>query len=591
MQKLTKHSIQWFYNLLAKGECDMLDFKEQLEDKLVFGKSFKNFAPKYEELARDVVAFANKKGGFVFLGIIDETKEINPDFNIDDVKIFELVRQVQDRTFPSISILPHKVKVGQKEILVLELAFSTQMHRTSKGECLIRSNDGNRAIEPYEIATIQSEKNLIVYDQKTWDLPFSSTETDRNETPVPGWQDINKTRALFAKILKEKPESPFLKKTSEEFIETLGLIKEVDGKYFPTTAGILFIGKPKALKEIPYNQIPYIRYFEDGTYKAYEYTGNLIDITDECFAQLRSEARQKEIHFGLERIFVEDYSQTLIRELLINAVAHRDYSRQQIIEIRKFPTYMEFESPGQFPQGIDEENLLRKANPRNPNIMDVFREIKYAEKAGSGFDKVFRELLSNGKQLPIPKQSNHSILVRVEANVTAEKLAELSQLYKRITKVDEIDVQILVVLNCIFQAGKIPYSELEHSPYVYRDRLKATLKELSDLEFIETTGRTSGIKYIIHRSKRVSLDEKITYSQQKQQLRAEQIEAILRYLRSGYEIDNEAARRLLKIPDTNGSYVSRIFGEMVEKKLIEVSRETGHSRRFYKINEDGCKES
>jgi hypothetical protein len=39
------------------------------------------------------------------------------------------------------------------------------MHRTSKGEYLIRSNDGNRAIEPYEIATI-SEKGLIVYDQK-----------------------------------------------------------------------------------------------------------------------------------------------------------------------------------------------------------------------------------------------------------------------------------------------------------------------------------------------------------------------------------------------------------------------------------------
>ncbi|MGI6049189.1 MAG: helix-turn-helix domain-containing protein, partial [Petrimonas sp.] len=76
MQKLTKHSIQWFYNLLAKGECDILDFKEQLEDKTIFGRSFKNFSPKYEELARDVVAFANKKGGFVFIGIIDDTKEI-----------------------------------------------------------------------------------------------------------------------------------------------------------------------------------------------------------------------------------------------------------------------------------------------------------------------------------------------------------------------------------------------------------------------------------------------------------------------------------------------------------------------------------
>ena len=45
----------------------MVDFKEQLEDKIAFGKSLKNFAPKYDDLAKDVVAFANKKGGFLFV--------------------------------------------------------------------------------------------------------------------------------------------------------------------------------------------------------------------------------------------------------------------------------------------------------------------------------------------------------------------------------------------------------------------------------------------------------------------------------------------------------------------------------------------
>lgn len=64
MKKKTKLSVQWFYSLLERGECDIMDFKEQLEDKNAFGKSMKNFAPKYEEMARDVVAFANKKGGF-----------------------------------------------------------------------------------------------------------------------------------------------------------------------------------------------------------------------------------------------------------------------------------------------------------------------------------------------------------------------------------------------------------------------------------------------------------------------------------------------------------------------------------------------
>jgi ATP-dependent DNA helicase RecG len=582
MEKLTRHSIQWFYNLLAKGECETLDFKEQLEDKIAFGKSLKNFAPKYDELAKDVVAFANKKGGFLFVGIEDKTKEVNPDFEYTDNKVFELIRQVQDRTVPSITIKPHRVNVNGKEILVLEVPFTTQLHRTSKSEYLIRSNDGNRPIETYEMATVQAEKGLIVFDQKTWDLPLFSKATDKQGNPIPGWQDIEKTRDLFARIQREKPQSPYLKNNSPEFTETLGLIKEENGKSLPTTTGILFIGNTKALKELPYNQIKYIRYYEDGTYTPFEYSGNLIEMADACYQQLKSETKVKEFHFGLFREYIEDYPEVVLRELLINAIAHRDYSRQQIIEIRKYPNYLEFESPGHFPQGINETNFLRKTNPRNPGIMDVLREINYAEKAGSGFDKIFTALLSKGKKLPQPIQTENSILLRVEADVYSEKLAELSLLYKQAAKKD-IDLEKLIVLNHIYTGQKLTFQQLEQLPFVNHYQLRKILAELQEIEFIETTGRTSGLKYIIHKSKLVDIDDKISYSKLKKQERAEHIESIIRYLKTADEITNEAARKILNIPDTNASYVSRLFAEMVENRYIEVAEETKHNQRTYKL--------
>jgi predicted HTH transcriptional regulator len=582
MEKLTRHSIQWFYNLLAKGECETLDFKEQLEDKIAFGKSLKNFAPKYDELAKDVVAFANKKGGFLFVGIEDKTKEVNPDFEYTDNKVFELIRQVQDRTVPSITIKPHRVNVNGKEILVLEVPFTTQLHRTSKSEYLIRSNDGNRPIETYEMATVQAEKGLIVFDQKTWDLPLFSKATDKQGNPIPGWQDIEKTRDLFARIQREKPQSPYLKNNSPEFTETLGLIKEENGKSLPTTTGILFIGNTKALKELPYNQIKYIRYYEDGTYTPFEYSGNLIEMADACYQQLKSETKVKEFHFGLFREYIEDYPEVVLRELLINAIAHRDYSRQQIIEIRKYPNYLEFESPGHFPQGINETNFLRKTNPRNPGIMDVLREINYAEKAGSGFDKIFTALLSKGKKLPQPIQTENSILLRVEADVYSEKLAELSLLYKQAAKKD-IDLEKLIVLNHIYTGQKLTFQQLEQLPFVNHYQLRKILAELQEIEFIETTGRTSGLKYIIHKSKLADIDDKISYSKLKKQERAEHIESIIRYLKTADEITNEAARKILNIPDTNASYVSRLFAEMVENRYIEVAEETKHNQRTYKL--------
>ncbi len=581
MEKYTKHSIQWFYNFLEVGECDMVDFKEELSDKNIFGKSYKSYAPKYEELAKDVVAFANKKGGFVFVGIVDDSKELNKDFIYNNQNIFDLVKQIQDRTTPSITLKIHQLKVEQTALLVLEIPFSKQLHRTSKGEYLIRSNDGNRAIEPHELSTIQAEKELIVYDQKTWHFDFKSTQNDAQGNPIPGWQDIVKTRELYNRIKTQKPQSPYLKNTSNEFTETLGLIKEENQKVVPTTAGVLFIGNTKALKEFPYNQIKYIRYYEDGSYKPFEYSGNLIEIADECFAQLKSETKVKEFHFGLFREYIEDYAEVVLRELLINAIAHRDYSRQQIIEIRKYPNYMEFESPGHFPQGVDETNFLRKTNPRNPGIMDVFREINYAEKAGSGFDKIFTALLSKGKQLPQPIQTSSSIIIKIDADVYAEKLAELSILYKQLTKAD-IDLEKLLVLNSIYTGQKLTFTQLESTAFVNKYQLRKILTELQELELIESTGKTSDVKYLIHKSKLETTEEKITYSKQKKQEKARQIEAILRYLDSVGEIDNESARKLLNIPNSNASYMSRLFADMLTNDLIEIAYEKGHHQRVYK---------
>lgn len=581
MEKHTKHSIQWFYDLLAKGECDILDFKEQLTDKDIFGRSVKSYAPKYEDIAKDVVAFANKKGGFIFLGIIDDTKEVNSSFEYDNTKIFELVRQIQDRTSPSITLNIHKLKVENTDLLVLEIPFTKQLHRTSKGEYLIRSNDGNRAIEPHEISTILAEKELLVFDQKTWDLNISATQHDAQGNAVPGWQDIEKTRDLYNRIKSKQPSSPYLKNTAEEFAETFGLVKEEQGKRLPTTTGLLFVGGKLALKALPFSQIKYVRYYEDGTYSPFEFTGNLIDIADQCFSQLKSEIKKKEFHFGLFREYIEDYSEIVIRELLINALAHRDYSRQQIIEIRKYPSYIEFESPGRFPQGVNEENFLRKTNPRNPAIMDVFREIGYAEKAGSGFDKIFTDLLSKGKEMPKPVQTDSSIIISVNAEVSTEKMAELSILYKQITGLD-IDFERLLVLNYIYSGQKMTFSNLENSLYVNKYQLRKILAELTELELIESTGKTSDVKYIIHKSRLDSTEDKITYTKQKKQEKARQIEAILRYLDSIDEIDNESARKLLNIPDSNASGVSRLFSEMIADGLIEISYEKGHNKRVYR---------
>lgn len=572
MKKKTKLSVQWFYSLLERGECDIMDFKEQLEDKNAFGKSMRNFAPKYEEMARDVVAFANKKGGFLFVGIVDESKEINVTFQYQDDKVFDLIRQIQDRTFPAITLIPHKIKVEGIDLLVLEIPFSSQLHRTSKGEFLVRSNNGNRPIEPYEMSTIMSEKGLVIYDQKTWLL---------NDN----WMDSALLSNLRDMIASKNPESPYIDKTDEDLLDSLGMTKEEDGRILPTTTGLLFVGNQEALRELPYYQVKYIHYFSDGTYRPYEYKGNIVKVAKDCYAQLTAEIQQKEYIFGLFREYVEDYSAIVIRELLINALAHRDLSRQQIVEIRKYDDggYIEIESPGTFPEGVTLDNYLRKTNPRNPNVMDILREIGLAEKAGSGFDKIFTELLKKGKSLPDPEETENSVIFRVKADIVSEKLIELSLMYEEKTgkpmKLDE-----LLVLSEIVKHRQVKLSDLSMAPNISSYRLQKVLDVLQDLEFVEPTGKTSGLSYILHKSKRKSTVDKIEYVNAKKQENARQKEAILRYLDSIDTINNTEARELLKLRVKDRSKVSRLFAELVkENEIVQTEDSIPNNVKYKRI--------
>lgn len=556
MKKLTKLSVQWFYELLERGECDIVDFKEQLEDKAAFGKSLKDFASKYDETARDVAAFANNKGGFLFIGIVDGTKEINPTFMYREEKIFELIRQVQDRTEPTITLVPHKLDVEGHTLLVLEIPFSTQLHRTSKGEFLIRSNNGNKAIEPHEMATIMSEKGLMIYDQKTWNVSGE-------------WLDRTRLQTLRSLIYSKNADSPYLDKADDDLLDSLGMTKEEGEKVLPTTTGILFVGNDKALRNLPFYEVQYIHHFSDGTYRSYEYKGNLIEVAKQCFAQLKAEIRQKEYILGLFREYVEDYSEIVLRELLVNALAHRDISRQQVVGIHKYDDggYLEIESPGRFPDGVTAENYLRKTNPRNPNIMDILREVGLAEKAGSGFDKIFTDLLKKGKPAPELVETDHSLIFRIRAEVFNEKLIELSLSYENQTG-KALKLDQLFVLSEILERGKATLAELSDSLRLSPLRLQTILDELQDMEFVESTGKTSGKSFILHVTKRKSTEDKIDYVKRKKQDKARQKEAILRYLDSIETINNREARALLKLQEKDSSFVSRLFAELVKEKEI-----------------------
>ncbi len=176
----------------------------------------------------------------------------------------------------------------------------------------------------------------------------------------------------------------------------------VDGKI--TYAALILFGTKKALGKflaqaeivheyrsteasIPYQQ----RYeFREGFFLIHDTLWETINLRNDIF------------HYqdGLFRQDIASFNETVVREVILNAVSHRDYRLAGSVFIRQFPYRMEILSPGGFPPGITAENILWRQSPRNRRIAEAFAKCGLVERSGQGANLMFEECIKESKPAP-----------------------------------------------------------------------------------------------------------------------------------------------------------------------------------------------
>ena len=114
--------------------------------------------------------------------------------------------------------------------------------------------------------------------------------------------------------------------------------------------------------------------------------------------QLRNDLQ----HFqqGLFVLDVPTFNERVVREAVLNAVSHRDYRNGGSVFVRQFARRIEISSPGGFPPGVTPENVLWQQSPRNRRIAEALARCGLVERAGQGFDLIYRECIRQSKRLP-----------------------------------------------------------------------------------------------------------------------------------------------------------------------------------------------
>ncbi len=238
------------------------------------------------------------------------------------------------------------------------------------------------------------------------------------------------------------------------------LKRDPDGALRPTHAGLLLFGK-EPQKWLPQAEITVARY--TGMYMTDAFSR--ADIKGALPEQARRaeafvlENISKDVHIdALQRDEKYLYPLTAVREVIVNALAHRDYSiRGDQIRLLLFANRLECYSPGRLPGHITVDNILQERFSRNAAIVQVLFDMGFIERLGYGIDRIVRSLAEN--RLPAPEfeetpagfkltlynrlqaasgQSPDAMRRRLEMGLNERQIAALSYLarHSRITNAD-----------------------------------------------------------------------------------------------------------------------------------------------------------
>jgi ATP-dependent DNA helicase RecG len=102
-----------------------------------------------------------------------------------------------------------------------------------------------------------------------------------------------------------------------------------------------------------------------------------------------------------QQLELYDFPEAAVREALINAVVHRDYTQRGPVVVDHSPQVLGITSPGPLVAGVTPENILTHPSaPRNRTLAGAMRTLGFAEEIGRGIDRIFREMIRSGRALP-----------------------------------------------------------------------------------------------------------------------------------------------------------------------------------------------
>ena len=437
-------------------------------DRLEWKEIWKN------DYLKAIAAFYNTDGGTLVIGRTDSGDYIGV------ASPNKLAKEISDTISNKLGIqlAVHIEDVEGKKCIYVEVPAGVRLIQLD-GRYYVRVGNTNQELKGENLRKI-----LMKEDGLDWmDKPCKITKDDLSKEAIAYFIKSGKSCGRISRSAS--------KNDMDKIITTYGLSN--DG-VLTLTAGVLFYSEPSRLNEAAFLKIGY--FDEKKVLRREDHIkGPVIMIPDRALKVLYDRYIQDTYIYGggtARRRMVHLYPEDALRELIVNAMVHKDYSIQEPTTIRVYSDRISIFCFGGLPEGWKTEKLLgeHESVRRNRALANVFFAAGYVENWGHGIEKVIETCRENGNPDPVFEDTGDGLRVTIGINPAALTVAEQPVIF-------DVDEKSRAILACIQENPSVTAREMSEITRIPIATVKRRLKELSDTGMLARDGSTKSGKWVI----------------------------------------------------------------------------------------------
>jgi ATP-dependent DNA helicase RecG len=450
-------------SLIASGEGYNVEFKKSIPSKV-------------KEITEEICAFANASGGSLLIGVDDNNVIQGVSFN--NAKHSAIQNSINEIT-PVLHCEIYTIQIDEKDIVVIEVPSGANKPYVLSGAIYVRQGPNSQKLTTVEeMRDFFQQADRIYFDEAPCkEIDLVKDIPDKNIDQFKGLAGLSST------VSNEQVFNNLKLVTNEGFLKNGATL------FFAQNPEHFF--EKAVIRCVAFDGIDKRYIVDDQTM-----SGTLYRQFLQAMVWIRSKLN---IRYDIEgegsqpRKEIWEIPETVFKEAIINALAHRDYyDKGARITIEVFNDRVEISNPGGLISGIPKNEFGKRSLSRNPLIFGLFERIRMVEQIGSGISRM-RDLMIEA-DLTEPEFNTEGIFT-----VTVRRPFDFN---KWVDKwVDNLSDNRINIIKAIHENSKISKRELEEKVDLSATAIDNNLDNLKDLGLIERVGSAKGghwkINYIL----------------------------------------------------------------------------------------------